>query len=224
MKMERMFVNFILGNQEFAAPIEAISEVINLSELYPVPKAPDYLLGVMSLRGDVISVIDLAKKLGVKRKDNEKDNKKDNKDNEDVYQPSQKNQSEEERRLKDNSEEKRKDSEEDKQDNRSPNGATDNGYADDILMDEEEDTRKMLVVGINSIKVGFLVDNIKGILKIKEENIAPPHNIIDVKEEFLQGVANLDDGRIIFIIDVKKVLSKKEVQLQEKIQVQHSEK
>ena len=28
MKMERMFVNFILGNQEFAAPIEAISEVI----------------------------------------------------------------------------------------------------------------------------------------------------------------------------------------------------
>ena len=210
--MEKMFVNFILGNQEFAAPIEAISEVINLSELYPVPKAPDYLLGVMSLRGDVISVIDLAKKLGVKRKDN----------NEDVYQNTKKNQSEEEKSLKDTEEERKK--EEDKKDSKSPNGATDSGYADDMLIDEEEDTRKMLVVGINSIKVGFLVDNIKGILKIKEENIAPPHNIIDVKEEFLQGVANLDDGRIIFIIDVKKVLSKKEVQLQEKIQVQHSEK
>lgn len=173
--MERMFVSFVLGNQEFAAPIETISEVINLSELYPVPKAPDYLLGVMSLRGDVLSVIDLAKKLGVKREDNNEAEKGNS------------NLTEE-----DNVE-----------------------FEDEI---EEETTKKMLVVNVNGTKVGFVVDNIKGILKIKEENIAPAENVVDVKEEFLQGIAHLDDGRVIFIIDVKKVLSHKEVaKMQEEI-------
>ena len=60
------FLCFTLGTDDFAMPLLSVREVIGLPELTPIPQAPSYFLGMMNLRGQVISVIDLRVKLGIK--------------------------------------------------------------------------------------------------------------------------------------------------------------
>jgi purine-binding chemotaxis protein CheW len=60
------FLSFSLGNEEYAVPLLAVREVIALPEFTPVPYTPTYFLGIMNLRGQVISIMDLRQKLGIK--------------------------------------------------------------------------------------------------------------------------------------------------------------
>jgi purine-binding chemotaxis protein CheW len=60
------YLCFTLGKEEFAIPFLSIKEVIGVPEFTPIPQAPNYLLGIMNLRGQVISVMDLRIKLGIK--------------------------------------------------------------------------------------------------------------------------------------------------------------
>jgi purine-binding chemotaxis protein CheW len=60
------YIVFTLGGERFALPLLAIREVIAPPEITPVPFSPTYFLGIMNLRGQVISVIDLRLKLQVK--------------------------------------------------------------------------------------------------------------------------------------------------------------
>lgn len=57
--IEDRFVVFQLGEDEFALPIEAVTEVIRMPEqVTRVPKTPAFLEGVISYRGDVLPVVD----------------------------------------------------------------------------------------------------------------------------------------------------------------------
>jgi purine-binding chemotaxis protein CheW len=58
-------LSFRLGDEEYAVMVDAVKEVLKIRELTPVPNAPDYVLGVMALRGPVLPVIDLCKRLGL---------------------------------------------------------------------------------------------------------------------------------------------------------------
>jgi purine-binding chemotaxis protein CheW len=60
------FLSFSLGTEEYAVPLLAVREVIALPEYTPVPYTPSYFLGIMNLRGQVISIMDLRQKLGIK--------------------------------------------------------------------------------------------------------------------------------------------------------------
>jgi purine-binding chemotaxis protein CheW len=60
------FLSFSLGCEEYAVPLLAVREVIALPEFTPVPYTPSYFLGIMNLRGQVISIMDLRQKLGIK--------------------------------------------------------------------------------------------------------------------------------------------------------------
>ena len=64
MNKER-FLCFSLGVEEYAIPLLEVREVIAMPEYTPVPYTPPYFLGIMNLRGQVISVMDLRQKLGV---------------------------------------------------------------------------------------------------------------------------------------------------------------
>ena len=46
-----------------AVDASIVEEVVRMRRTTPVPHAPDYLMGVMNLRGKIVSVIDLARKL-----------------------------------------------------------------------------------------------------------------------------------------------------------------
>jgi purine-binding chemotaxis protein CheW len=56
---EQQFIVFRLDREEYAVPIDAVDEVTRRPEaLTRVPKAPEFIEGVMNLRGDVIPVVD----------------------------------------------------------------------------------------------------------------------------------------------------------------------
>ena len=56
---------FSLGAEEYALNIVAISEIIKVKEFTDVPRAPGFVLGVISLRGVVVPVFDLAERLNL---------------------------------------------------------------------------------------------------------------------------------------------------------------
>ncbi len=58
-------LSFRLGGEEYAVMVEVVREVLKRRELTMVPNTPDYILGVISLRGTMLPVIDLSIRLGI---------------------------------------------------------------------------------------------------------------------------------------------------------------
>jgi purine-binding chemotaxis protein CheW len=65
-KGELQLILFNLGNTLYGIPIEQVSEINRLEEITPLPKAPQFIEGVINLRGNVVPVIDLRKRFGMK--------------------------------------------------------------------------------------------------------------------------------------------------------------
>ena len=55
---EGKFLTFVLGNEEYGIEILRVREIIGLMDITIVPQTPDYMKGVINLRGKVIPVID----------------------------------------------------------------------------------------------------------------------------------------------------------------------
>lgn len=63
---EEQVVVFLLGREEFAVPIDSVQEIVRVSDaLTKVPKAPPAVEGVVNLRGAVLPVMDLRRRLGL---------------------------------------------------------------------------------------------------------------------------------------------------------------
>jgi len=58
----RSIVIFRLGAEEYGLAIECVRSIIRFEESTPVPRAPEFVLGVINLRGQVIPVVDLARR------------------------------------------------------------------------------------------------------------------------------------------------------------------
>ena len=63
------FLCFIADDEEYALELDEIKEVIKMRGITDVPHAHDFITGVISLRGEIISVINLARRLGLKERD-----------------------------------------------------------------------------------------------------------------------------------------------------------
>jgi len=61
---QNQFVTFRSGEQEFGADIMAIREIRGWTPTTPLPHAPDYVRGVINLRGVVLPIVDLKARLG----------------------------------------------------------------------------------------------------------------------------------------------------------------
>ncbi|WP_292463889.1 chemotaxis protein CheW [Methanolobus sp.] len=62
-------VVFSLGTEEFSVDIMKVQEIIRLPEITRIPKSPDYIKGVINLRGKIIVVMDLDKRFGLPSKE-----------------------------------------------------------------------------------------------------------------------------------------------------------
>ncbi len=67
--MEGKYLTFVLGNEEYGIEILRVREIIGLMEITTVPQTPDYMKGVINLRGKVIPVIDLRLKFSMQEED-----------------------------------------------------------------------------------------------------------------------------------------------------------
>ncbi|WP_340819156.1 chemotaxis protein CheW [Methanolobus sp. WCC4] len=58
-----------LSNEEFGIGIYKVKEIIRIPSITKIPQIPDYVVGVINLRGSIIPIVDLAAKFGMIRED-----------------------------------------------------------------------------------------------------------------------------------------------------------
>ena len=138
-------VGFGVGLERFGVDILAVQEIIRSTDVTPVPNSPSFVEGVINLRGDIIPVIDLRKRLSLYKAET----------------PIEKN--------------------------------------------------WVLILSIGNRVVGFIVDNVSEVLKIAEEDIDPPPNIViaGLENQYIRGVCEIDN-KLLIILDFDSILFNEE--------------
>ena len=136
-------VTFSIGGEEFGVDILKVQEIIRMLDITRVPKAPDFVEGVINLRGKVIPIIDLRKRFGLASKGHDKNT-------------------------------------------------------------------RIIVIDINDMIVGFIVDSVSEVLRIPADTVEPPPPVVaGLDSEYISGVGKLDDRLLIFL-DLDRLLSQEE--------------
>jgi len=65
MTNEGRFITFSLDKEEYGISIDKVKEIIEMLDITPVPKAPDFVKGIINLRGKLIPVISLRQKFAM---------------------------------------------------------------------------------------------------------------------------------------------------------------
>jgi purine-binding chemotaxis protein CheW len=140
-------VTFRLGEEEYALDILAVREINRMMDITRVPRAPDFIEGVVNLRGNVIPVIDLRKRFGLPPRERDK-------------------------------------------------------------------ATRIIVTEVGARVVGFVVDTVKEVLRIRSDTVEPPGEIAGIDAEYIKGVGKIED-RLLILLDVERVLTRREKQLLE---------
>jgi purine-binding chemotaxis protein CheW len=137
-------VTFSIGEEEFGVDILKVQEIIRMMEITKVPKAPDFVEGVINLRGNVIPIVDLRKRFGLETRDRDKNT-------------------------------------------------------------------RTIVIEINNMIVGFIVDAVSEVLRIPADTVEPPPPVVaGLEAEYISGVGKLED-RLLILLDLDRLLSSEEV-------------
>lgn len=59
------FAIFKLGEETFGIGITKVIEILNMQKIYSLPELPEFLSGIITVRGEVIPLLDLRKRFGV---------------------------------------------------------------------------------------------------------------------------------------------------------------
>jgi purine-binding chemotaxis protein CheW len=65
LELLRELLVFELDGSAYAISVERIREIVRMRELTFLPRSPDWILGVVALRGEVVEVVDLRRRLGL---------------------------------------------------------------------------------------------------------------------------------------------------------------
>ncbi len=137
-------VTFKIGEEEFGVDILKVQEIIRMMPITKVPNAPDFVEGVINLRGKVIPVIDMRRRFGM--------------------------------------------------------SAT-----------THDSQTRIKVMDLQGQIVGFVVDAVCEVLRIKESTIEPPPPVVaGIGAEYMRGVGKLED-RLLILLDLDKLLSENEL-------------
>ena len=75
----------------------------------------------------------------------------------------------------------------------------------------DEDSNKVIV--LEDIPAGLVVTRLRGIFRTEEENIQPAEDLAGVEESLLEGIIKTEDGGVIFLLDVDKVVKEEDIKL-----------
>ena len=145
-------VTFKLSSEEFGVDILKVQEIIKMMNVTKIPNAPVFIEGVINLRGKIIPIVDLRKRLGFK--------------------------------------------------------------------DQEFDkSTRIIVVELDGLVLGFIVDSVSEVLRIPEDTIEPPPSMVaGIESEYIEGVGKLDD-RLLILLELKKIFTSPEKKDIESIEV-----
>lgn len=143
---EVQIVVFKVGKEEYAVDINRVQEIVRVpEEITKVPKAPEFVEGVMNLRGNVLPIVSMRKLFGLEER-------------------------------------------------------------------ERNDRQRILVLRIENLNIGFLVDTVLEVLKVSQRYLQPPPKLSTVHDKLFTGVINLEaQGRIIQTINCDALLNREEV-------------
>ena len=142
-------VSFKIGDAEFGVDILSVQEINKMMELTLVPNTPDFIEGVVNLRGRIIPVINLRSRLGLPVK-------------------------------------------------------------------EYDLETRIIVVEMTDKTLGFIVDEVKEVLRIPKSITEPPPQIVSgIDSDYITAIGKLED-RLLILLDLNRILSKEEAnQLEE---------
>lgn len=137
-------VTFSIGEEEFGVDILKVQEIIRTMEITKVPRAPEFVEGVINLRGKVIPIIDLHRRFGLDSKTHDKHT-------------------------------------------------------------------RIIVIEINNMIVGFVVDSVSEVLRIPASTVEPPPPVVaGLESEYISGVGKLQD-RLLILLDLDRLLSNDDI-------------
>ncbi|MDN3612171.1 chemotaxis protein CheW [Vibrio ostreicida] len=65
MIMPQEFLSFLLGDEEYGVPILDVREVRGWSAVREVPNSPDFMLGLLEIRGEYVPIVDIRARFGL---------------------------------------------------------------------------------------------------------------------------------------------------------------
>jgi purine-binding chemotaxis protein CheW len=66
--IQQQYLTFFLADEEYAINIQRVKEIIEYTTVTKVPKVPEWIRGVINLRGSVVPVVDLAVRFGLEER------------------------------------------------------------------------------------------------------------------------------------------------------------
>jgi len=66
-KIANKYLTFVLATEEYAVDILRVQEIKGWNKPTPIPNTPEYLCGVINLRGTIVPIIDLRLRFGLER-------------------------------------------------------------------------------------------------------------------------------------------------------------
>jgi len=68
-KMSKNFVVFSLDNQSYALPLNIVEMIVRAVEITPLPKAPDIVVGIINVQGQVLPVVNVRRRFGLQERE-----------------------------------------------------------------------------------------------------------------------------------------------------------
>lgn len=137
------FLTFSLGDEYYGIDIMYVTEIVGIQPITVVPELPDFIKGIINLRGKIIPVMDA--------------------------------------RLKFKKEPK-----------------------------EYNDRTCIIVVDLQELSIGIIVDAVSEVLNISDENIVPPPNLNTGGRKYIKSVGKSTDS-VTLILDCEKLLNENEI-------------
>jgi len=133
------YLTFVLDNESYGIGINNITEIIGIQPITLIPELPDYIKGIINLRGKIIPVMDV--RLRFKKPPR-----------------------------------------------------------------EYNDRTCIIVVDINDLSIGLIVDSVSEVLRILDQDIVPPPNLNKISNKYIKGIGKIDK-EVKLILDCDKLIN-----------------
>ncbi|TDF98207.1 chemotaxis protein CheW [Paenibacillus piri] len=136
---------FALAHEEYGVEVERVRTIERMQPMTRVPKTPEFVKGVINLRGVVTPVIDLRGRFGFEES-------------------------------------------------------------------EYTDNSRIIIVAVNDIEVGLIVDAANDVIDVDTDCIDDPPEVVGgIKAKYLRGIAKVSDTRLLILLNLEEVLNKSEI-------------
>lgn len=138
------FLTFAIGKESYGIEIRYVTEIIGIQPITEVPEMPDYVKGIINLRGKIIPVMDV--RLRFKKSFN-----------------------------------------------------------------EYNDRTCVIVIDIQNISIGLIVDSVSEVISIPETEIVAPPDISKESNKYISGIGKVGN-EVKLLLDCDKLLNENEIQ------------